>query len=169
MNWCSQFKSSLCLIVTSFLLRHPTGIRQWGPVYRLRQWNQPMHHSEIKATLVSKSKIQATMAQEPCEHTPFPGSLQCSLAVENGMPWFCCVEICHVYVCYPSSFLSNRLNEMTSLYDGSIHPKFFSLGTYAAIATGLTYATSALSVFQGRWVHFDVIAKAFLIVTLCRH
>jgi hypothetical protein len=164
MNWWSQFNSCLCLIVTSFLLRHPTSIRQWGPVDRLRQWNQPVHHSEIKASLVSNSKIQATMAQDPCEHTPLPGSLQCSLAVKNVMPWFCCVEICHVYIWYPSSFLSNRLSEMTSLCDRSIYPKFFSLGSYAAIATGLAEVTSALSMFQGHWVHFDGIAKAFLIV-----
>jgi hypothetical protein len=50
---------------------------------------------------------------------------------------------------YLSSFLSNRLTEITSLYDRSIYPKFFSLGTYAAIATGLAEATSALSMFQG--------------------
>jgi hypothetical protein len=169
MNLWSQFNSSMCFIVTSFLLRHPTSIRQWGPVDRLRQWNQPMHHSEIKASLASNNNIQATMAQAPCEHTPLPGSLQCSLAVKNGMPWFCCVEIFHVYMWYLSSFLSNRLTEMTFLYDISIYPKFFSLGTCVAIATGLAEATLALSMFQGHWVHFDIIAKAFLIVTLCRH
>jgi hypothetical protein len=49
---------------------------------------------------------------------------------------------------YLSSFLSNRLNEMTSLYGRSIYPKFFSLGTYAAIAAGLAEATSALLMFQ---------------------
>jgi hypothetical protein len=155
--------------VASFLLRHPTSIRQWGPVDRMRQWNQPMHHNEIKASLASNSKTQATMAQEPCEHTPLPESLQCSLAVKNGMLWFCCVVICHVYMLYLSSFLSNRLTEMTSLYDRSICPKFFSLATYATIATGLAEATSAPSIFQGHWAHFDVIAKAFLIVTLYRH
>jgi hypothetical protein len=38
---------------------------------------------------------------------------------------------------------------MTSLYDRSIYTKFFSLCIYAAIATGLAEATSALSIFQG--------------------
>jgi hypothetical protein len=60
-----------------------------------------------------------------------------------------------VYMLYPSSFLSNRLTEMTSLYDRSIYPKFFSLGTYAAIATGqkLPQPLNVPGVLSPPWWH----------------